>query len=253
MSSICRCRTWVPAGHMCSNHWASTGQGVPTAWPNCRSRSAMRGRSAGRCVLLRSCFPNWAASAAVGGRLLVPREAVGDGSWQRTDWWTAAFIMLEGWHERAWEQAHGPIHSYSYRLKGWDDRAWQRAWVNRIGMFLAIWAGIEPFQHAATVRLSHDVDAISKTVPIRIKQGAFRTIAAARRRTAETTSTGGAISFMSRRNDWWHIDDVLRLEGQAERRSLRSTCSPIRGDLHCHRADGSWTPATVSTAVRGPG
>jgi hypothetical protein len=188
-------------------------------WPGCSDRVAelpIEQRDAatvsGPLRLAEIILPHWAASAGVGGRLLVPREASGDGSWQQTDWWTAAFIMLEGWHERALEQAHGPVHSYSFRLKGWDERAWQRAWVNRIGMFLAMWAGIEPFQHAAAVRLSHDVDAISKTVPIRIKQGAFRAVAAARRRTGETS---GAIQFMSRRSDWWHIDDVLRLEGQA--------------------------------------
>jgi hypothetical protein len=160
-------------------------------------------------------LPDWAHTAAVDGRLLVPSEAVGDGSWQRTDWWTAAFIMLEGWHERSWERAHGPVHSYSFRLKGWDERAWQRAWVNRIGMFLALWAGIEPVRSAAAVRVSHDVDAISKTAPIRIKQGAFRTVAAARRRTGPNAATGGVIQFISRASDWWHIDDVLRLEGQA--------------------------------------
>jgi len=165
--------------------------------------------------LVEIVLPDWAASAAVGGRLLVPREAVGDGSWQRTDWWSAAFIMLEGWHERAWERERGPVHSYSFRLKGWDERAWQRAWVNRIALFLAIWAGIAPVHRAAAVRLSHDVDAISKTLPIRIKQGAFRTVAAVRRRTGGTNSGGGAIRFISRRSDWWHIDDVLRLEDQA--------------------------------------
>ena len=197
-------------------------ESLGTYWPGCSDRVAElpieecnAGPISGPLRLAEIVLPDWAASAGVGGRLLVPREAAGDGSWQRTDWWTAAFTMLEGWHERAWERAHGPVHSYSFRLKGWDERAWHRAWVNRIGMFLALWAGIDSFQHAAAVRLSHDVDAISKTFPIRIKQGAFRAVAAARRRTAETASTGGAISFMSRRSDWWHIDDVLRLEGQA--------------------------------------
>lgn len=191
-------------------------------WPGCSERVAELpidqldgGAISGPLRLTEVMLPDWAASAAVDGRLLVPAEAAGDGSWQRTDWWTAAFIMLEGWHERAWEQVHGPVHSYSFRLKGWDERAWQRAWVNRIGMFLALWAGIEPVQHPGAVRVSHDVDAISKTVPIRIKQGAFRTVAAARRRTSDSASTGGAIAFISGRSDWWHVDDVLRLEGEA--------------------------------------
>ena len=197
-------------------------ESLGTYWPGLSDRVAelpieqcKAGPISGPLRLAEITLPDWASSAAVDGRLLVPREAIGDGSWQRTDWWTAAFMMLEGWHERAWERAHGPIHSYAFRLKGWDERAWQRAWVNRIGIFLAMWAGIEPFEHAAAVRVSHDVDAISKTVPIRIKQGAFRTVAALRGRTGETASTGGAIAFISRRSDWWHIDDVLRLEGQA--------------------------------------
>lgn len=158
--------------------------------------------------------PDWAEAVAIDGRLLVPRETAPDGSWQRTDWWTAAFVMLEGWHERQWERAHGPIHSYSFRLRGWDERAWERAWVNRIGMFLAIWAGVAPVREGAAVRLSHDVDAISKTLPIRIKQGAFRTVAALRRRSGRVGATG-PVSFVTRRGDWWHIDDVLRMEDEA--------------------------------------
>ena len=233
-------------------------------WSGCSERVAElpieecdAGPISGPLHLAEITLPDWAGSAGVGGRLLVPREAVSDGSWQRTDWWTAAFIMLEGWHERAWERTHGPVHSYSFRLKGWDERAWHRAWVNRIGMFLAVWAGIEPVQHAATVRVSHDVDAISKTVPIRIKQGAFRAVAAARRRTAGTTSIGGAISFMLRRSDWWHIDDVLRLEGQAGVVSTFNVFadprrrSPIRWLLDPgYRLDGSQGARLIDALLR---
>ena len=71
-------------------------------------------------------LPEWAAELAVDRTLLVPAE-VGASSWESVDWWTAAFLLLECWHERAWEQRHGPVHSYSHRLTGWDARAWERA------------------------------------------------------------------------------------------------------------------------------
>ena len=133
-------------------------------------------------------LPEWAASCSVDGCLLVPCEVVpetalnrADG-WKEIDWILAAFLMLEGWHERLWEHQHGPIHSYSFRLSSWDQRAWQHAWVNRIALFLRQWAiqrnGPSAEQElgalpAAEIRMTHDVDALRKTLPIRFKQGAF--------------------------------------------------------------------------------
>ena len=90
--------------------------------------------------------------------------------------------MLEAWHERLWECRHGPIHSYSVCLKDWDERVWQHAWVNRIGLFLRQWsihlAGITNVPQlgplpSPVIHMTHDVDALHKTFPIRIKQTAF--------------------------------------------------------------------------------
>ena len=101
---------------------------------------------------------------------------------KKVDWWLAIFLLLECWHERHWEAVHGTIHSYSYRLYGWDERLWQHAWVNRIALFLREWAAQINNTQAdellgrlskAEILMTHDVDAINKTLPIRIKQGAF--------------------------------------------------------------------------------
>mgnify|MGYP001822850495 CR=1 FL=1 len=155
--------------------------------------------------------PDWAGRAAVSGEILVPAEVAGQGGWSTVDWWTAAFLLLEGWHERVWEMSRGPIHSYSWRLEGWDSRAWERAWVNRIAMFLAAWAGVDQHVLRPTLRVSHDVDAIRKTTPIRLKQSAMRAAVAVRRRSAPGRSVD-ALHFVFGRQDWWMIDEVLRLE-----------------------------------------
>ncbi len=130
-------------------------------------------------------MPQWASDTAVKRKLLIPVAACLDPanpSWECTDWWLAAFLMLECWPERAFEEAGRPIHSYSFRLTHWDQRLWERAWVNRIALFLRSWVTRELGQSPdalfgpvpkATIVLTHDVDAVEKTVPIRIKQTVF--------------------------------------------------------------------------------
>lgn len=130
-------------------------------------------------------LPEWAQDIAADGGLLVPTDCIQDGVeavWQRADWLLAAFHLLECSAEREFEERHGPIHSYSFRLHGWDTRVWSRAWVNRIALFLRRWAARQYGCDEMTlfgprpqtrIILTHDVDAISKTMPIRLKQGAF--------------------------------------------------------------------------------
>ncbi len=180
-------------------------------------------------------LPDWAASCSVDGCLLVPYESVPHASlnrdlgWQQIDWILAAFLMLEGWHERLWEHEHGPIHSYSLCLSGWDQRAWQYAWVNRIGLFLRQWAihrdgpaaevqlGTLP---AAEIRITHDVDALRKTLPIRLKQGAFNLFNAARALCQGQFAKAGkrlcqANCFFFGRENWFVFDRLIALEHQA--------------------------------------
>lgn len=181
-------------------------------------------------------LPAWGAQWGCDGVLAVPRECCADPAaphWAQVDWWLAAFLMLEGWHERVWELQHGPVHSFAFRLHGWDDRAWERAWVNRIALFLRTWvvqqSGAEetalfgPLPRAE-VLLTHDVDAVEKTWAIRLKQAAFLGFNAlrllARGQLAEAGARiGRALRFLFLRDDWWKLDEMREMERQAGLRS----------------------------------
>lgn len=172
-------------------------------------------------------LPDWGGACGVEGCILIPQEACKEeGDWRQVDWWLAAFLLLEAWHERIWEQRHGPIHSFSLRLKGWDERAWQHAWVNRIALFMRLWAaqtsgksaeqlfGLLP---APEFVMTHDVDAIAKTLPIRIKQCAFNIVNSLRVAVKGDLPTASAKickawQFLFGREDWWTLDMLLDLE-----------------------------------------
>lgn len=179
-------------------------------------------------------MPLWAANCGVDGILLVPKEAVAGGKpnselWQYIDWWLAAFLLLEGWHERVWERQYGSVHSYSFRLKGWDERAWQHAWVNRIALFLRMWASyitgdlvidrIGPLTKPG-IQMTHDVDAVVKTLPIRLKQGAFNLFNATRSLSrGQFRQTGARLSqakrFLLGQESWWTFGQLQQWEADA--------------------------------------
>ena len=166
------------------------------------------------------------------GCLLVPVEILSstgsnDSDWDCVDWWLAAFLLLDGCHERLWEQQHGPIHSYSFHLSNWDQRAWQYAWVNRIGLFLRQWAiqrNGQVVHHlgplpTAEIRVTHDVDALRKTLPIRLKQAAFNLFNAARAFQQGDYAVSfkrlvQAHKFFFSRENWWVFDHLIALENQ---------------------------------------
>jgi hypothetical protein len=182
-------------------------------------------------------LPEWANDACVDGELLIPAELLSNCSnnyhadrWLTVDWFCAAFLMLEAWHERVWEVEHGSIHSYSFRLSGWDDRFWRRAWVNRIALFLRLWAAhnqnkapeilFGPLPNSK-VLMTHDVDAVQKTLAIRFKQGAFTSINAlrllARGKLKESLQRlHQALRFIFGQEDWWKFDELLAIEAEAE-------------------------------------
>jgi hypothetical protein len=177
-------------------------------------------------------LPDWANDCGVNGQLLVPRECIDFGSevvdWKKVDWWTAIFLLMEGWHERIWEATNGVIHSYSYKLKGWDTRAWDHAWVNRIAIFLRKWfqketnnceilLGVLP---EAKFTLSHDVDAVSKTLPIRLKQGAFNlfnSLSYLRKGNFKKSilKFGDSFRMLFGNEDWWVFDKLIEMEDKA--------------------------------------
>lgn len=208
-------------------YWSTDRAGVaglPVA------QNTVVGPITGPLRLVEIQLPDWAEQFSVNGALLVPAEAAAEaGSWQQTDWWLAAFLLLEAWHERVWENEHGPIHSYSFHLKGWDERAWQHAWVNRIGLFLRQWAIQQAGEEGADrigplpksqIYMTHDVDAVAKTWPIRLKQGAFNLFNAAQgvrrgqfRQTADRLRQ--ATRFLLGQENWWTFDRLQQWESDS--------------------------------------
>ena len=166
-------------------------------------------------------LPEWASDLVPRGKpgLFVPASA-GSGDWRGVNWWHAAAQMLTSSHERAVEAQNGPIHSYSFRLDQAIAPAFEHAWVNRIVLFLRRWWAFENDRSEeeafgsvprAVVHLTHDVDAVSKTLAIRAKQTAFCLY---NRRIAN------AARFLMGPADYWQFDNILALEEAADRRSL---------------------------------
>ncbi len=182
-------------------------------------------------------LPDWAEDVGVDGVLLVPGHVVSAAgrraAWEQTDWLAAARWYLHGTAERAHERRSGPIDSYSFRLRGWDERMWQRAWVNRIALFLRRWAAREhgtdertllgPLPPAEIV-LTHDVDAVAKTLAIRLKQTVFHALNAGRlvvagRLLGALQKTAHAARFLLWPGRYWRFDEIVAAES---RRGLRS-------------------------------
>jgi len=177
-------------------------------------------------------LPHWAEDIGVNGALLIPEQliALGEGPpWVRTDWWSTVFWYLNGLAERVFEKLNGPIHSYSYRLKGWDSRLWERAWVNRIALFLRRWAaqsqgGDEEALFGSLplpeVILTHDVDAIEKTMAVRLKQvgvhifNALRQLRKGHCRRA-LGKLGQAIRFLLTNDSYWCFEIIRTMEEAA--------------------------------------
>ena len=166
-------------------------------------------------------MPEWAADLVPLGKpgFFVPASA-GSGGWRGINWWYAAAQLLTSAHERTVEGNNGPIHSYSFRLDRAIEPAFEHAWVNRIVLFLRRWWAIEnemPEEAAfgrvppARVHLTHDVDAVSKTLAIRAKQTAFCLY---NRRVSD------AARFLLGPANYWQFDSILDMEDAAGRRSL---------------------------------
>ncbi len=181
-------------------------------------------------------IPSWAADVAVDRIFLVPKQAIAKGeapTWTRTDWLWVIFWYLNGLAEQSLEQQYGPIHSYSFQLKGWDSRLWSRAWVNRIALFLRRWAAREQGVSeealfgslpAAEIVLTHDVDAIAKTLAIRFKQTAFYSFNAIRyllrgQIGGSLSKLANAAKFLFSQDDYWCFNVITALEAKHDLRS----------------------------------
>ena len=136
--------------------------------------------------------------------------------------------------ERAHEQKYAPIHSYSFRLRGWPPEIWSRAWANRIALFLRRFAATEsgkdekslfgPLPKAEIV-LTHDVDAVRKTMPIRCKQAIFnlfnmaRALAGLRGEKARRCAKA-AFNFLFTCRENWHFTHIARLDEEHGQRAI---------------------------------
>jgi len=206
-------------------YWTTNNEAVA----NLPIREALFPEAFGPLRLVFVLLPKWAIECGVDGWLAVPSEACLnplDPAWEDVDWWLASFLMLECWHERAWELKHGPIHSYSLQLKDWDARVWDHAWVNRIALFFRKWVAYQSNQPEEELLglmpqpefvMTHDVDAVSKTLPIRIKQGCFNFFNALRELARGNfkgayANIGKAVRFLFGRDDWWTLDSLLNSE-----------------------------------------
>lgn len=127
-------------------------------------------------------LPAWATDIGIDGALLVPSHLIAAGdapAWELAAWFDVIAWFLHGAAERVHEDRHGSVHSFAYRLRGWPEEMWNRAWVNRISLFLRRWAArannVEEARMfgslpEAEIRLTHDVDYVSKTWDFRVKQ-----------------------------------------------------------------------------------
>lgn len=189
--------------------------------------------------LVSVSLPPWASDISVAkyGGLLVDRSCVveGDGEpFTRCDWWQAAFYFLSGWIERKHEDRNGPIHSYALRLRNSPEGLFDHAWVNRIMLFLRRWAAHQAGRDERELferlpdpvfDLTHDVDAVAKTLPLRVKQTAFSLVNFGRLLTrgespAALKHANKALKFSFGGGDYWCLPDIRKLE---EEHGCRST------------------------------
>jgi len=185
--------------------------------------------------LTKVTLPVWASEFGVNGKLLVPEHLIVKRQkplWKNVDWLKVIFWYLNGISERIFEKNISPIHSYSFRLKGWNEELWQYAWVNRIALFLRRWAAViqkidENILFGALpdpeIILTHDIDAIDKTLSIRIKQSAFLFFNFfkyfLKKQKIAFKNFKKAINFLLTDNKYWHFDYIKYLE---EKNNLRS-------------------------------
>ena len=133
-------------------------------------------------------------------------------SWNDYDWWSGAASLLLCKYEREFEQKNGPVHSYSFPLNPAFKSSFQYAWVNRIIMFLRRWWAVNNCKveekvfgpiPSGVIYLTHDVDAVEKTLSIRAKQAAFQAFNREFRKIWKT---------LFRNADYWQFDKIVSLE-----------------------------------------
>lgn len=182
-------------------------------------------------------LPDWAADLGVGepAALLVLPEFLTDEqavTYDSCDWFGVVDALLNGALERQAELQGRISHAYSSRIDV-DPALFDSAWVNRIFLFLRRWAAhregkVETLLLGelprAEIWLTHDVDAVSKTAAIRIKQVIMHILTVLRclrdgRIRSAIRKLGEASRFFFSKNDYWQFSEIRRIE---EENGLRS-------------------------------
>ena len=206
-------------------------------------------------------MPAWTAPGTVDGRILVPDHLAADGVWTSIDWVSVGLWYLDCLAERVHESNAGPIHSYSIRLRGWDERQWQRAWVNRIAIairaMLARDAQREPDAWFGPLPrpefdLSHDLDALTKHLSLRLKQTAFSGFNGVRgllrgRPDRFVKGGGRALRFFLGGGDYDLLDEVLDSESAA---GVTSVFHVFPGRPRKRLFDPKYEPGSPGVAAR---
>lgn len=193
-------------------------------------------------------LPPWAAEFGVGSppSIAVDAATVANGTgpaYARCDWPRALALHLDGWLERSLEDKAGPIQSYSFRLPSEWLPAYDRAWVNRIYLFIRRWIAHETgrdeislFGPMPTARftLTHDVDALQKTLPLRLKSSVMSGIAVIRHFADGQFSkawhrTGSALKYATTNSNFWLFDEICQAEAERGFRSIFMFADRPRG------------------------
>ena len=169
-------------------------------------------------------LPNHLTDLGVDGVLWVDKAAISPGAgeeFHRCDWFTAAFSYLAAIAEQRHEQSFGSIHSISSRLKI-PERCFDYAWANRILLLIrrleaerlrvdeATLFGPLP---AAKVFLTHDIDALDKTLQIRLKQSVFELFNLVRFTLSGRLAAAGealwrALRMALKQSNYYFLDEV---------------------------------------------
>ncbi|NBX02577.1 MAG: hypothetical protein EBR02_00650 [Alphaproteobacteria bacterium] len=174
-------------------------------------------------------LPPWAEDLQPVGKagIYVPIFTAENNEWHNYDWWRGAYEILTCAWERQWEQKNGPCHSYSFRLGTDVQQAFDHAWFNRIILFLRRWwshthQADETLHFGAlpppAIYLTHDLDAVSKTLALRIKKFAFLLFNALRYQKPEFILQ--AFLYAVKKAQYWRFDEVLRLEAKYGYKSI---------------------------------
>lgn len=180
----------------------------------------------------RDLGPNAPESILVDSSCVIDRR--GMPKFECCDWLRAAFLHSDGWLERKVEDEKGPIQSFAARLpRDWLP-AFARPWSNWIYLFIRRWVARHLaedeealFGPRPTARflLTHDVDALCKTVPLRIKSTVMNAVATARhvrhgRLNMAFQRTKAAVRYLFTGADYWLFEEVCEMERQRGFRSV---------------------------------